>query len=295
MLYNSRAMSIESPFPFVSVHKMKLQAKVNQHQRLELWGLLDSESAPALMQEQFANASLKITLPDGQDYFTGLPMQIDIQEQNGSFHIYLSCISASFLLDIHPRSASCQDVNEYYTDALCHAYGREDNASILTSRIADVPIKAPVFQYGETAWAFTLRIAGKLGTYVIPYHREAYPIVTLGDVGRTPIELDEPDYTTGQNQENGYFHELCSAQQFTFGDAVLHMSRRLLVVEKTSVFENGDFNNSYVLGTEAGFAVKPHELPLSGLRLRGTVLAASGEQLKLHLDIDAEQSEETAH
>jgi len=288
-------MSIESPFPFVSVYKMKQHAKVNHHMRLELWGLLDSESAPALMQGQFANASLKITLPDGQDYFTGLPMQIDIQEQNGSFPIYLSCISASFLLDVYPRSASYQDINESYIDALYHVYSREDNASILTSKIADVPVKAPVFQYGETAWAFTLRIAGKLGTYVIPYHREASPKVILGDVGRAPIELAEPDYTAGQNRENGYFHELCSTQQFDLGDAVLHMSRRLLVVEKTSVFKNGDFDNSYVLGTEAGFAVKPHNLLLSGLRLRGSVLAVSGEQLKLHLDIDKIQDVNKAY
>lgn len=295
MTYSCKAMCIESPFPFISIHKMRLHARVNEHIRLELWGLLDSASAPALMREHFASTCLKVTLPDGRIYFTGLPMQIDMQEQNGSFLIYLSCTSASVLLDIHPRSRSFQDIRESYNDILKAIYDSEEHAVIRTGKAADFPIETPIFQYKETAWAFTLRMAGRLETFVIPDHREPYARVTIGETGGKPVELDDPDYTTGQNRTSGYFHIVQSVQQFALGDTVVHAGRRLVVVKESSVFENGAFDNSYVLGTEAGFAVKPHDLPLSGLRLRGTVLATSSETLKLHLDIDHTQDPDKAY
>lgn len=295
MKYDFGVAAIESPFPFININKMELAAKVNEHVQLQIWGTLDQQDALEAIMWNHMNEIIKVVLSDGQIYFIGLLFDLEIKEQSGLFQACVTCISASYLLDIYPHVGSYQDVNQSYADIIRSAYRQEIGASLISGKEADVPIGTPVFQYNETEWDLTLRMANKVTTYVIANYMTEYPNTTLGGTESQGIHLDVIDYTVGYTHDKGCFYSCKSLVQLNLGEMVTLRDRSLLIVEKHSVFLNGEFINTYVLGTKEGFSVKSHKLFLSGCRLCGSVLDTDGEKVKLHLDIDKEQDVDKAH
>lgn len=289
------AATIEGPFPFVAINKIELSANINEHVRTMIWGILERQSATDAIMFNHKDAIIKITLSDGNVFFIGLPLEVEVEEQNGLFQTRITCVSTSYLLDIYPHKCSYQDISLNYADIIKIAYSQEKGSFSRAGKDAYVPIKVPVFQYNETEWEFTLRMANKLMTYVIADYRTECPGSVIGQIEGQTISLDKTPFISGYTQEKGYFYSCKLSEQLRLGDIVIIQGRKMLVVKVYSVFMDGEFVNTYVFGTKEGYSVKHHKLSLSGYRLRGSVLDTDGERVKIHLDIDKEQNVDKAY
>ncbi len=287
--------SIESGVPFISIDRMELHAKINEHAQLQIQGILDQKHALDMVTGNMGHEVVKVTLPGGQVYFAGVIIKLEVKAQGELFQASMTCASATFLLDIYPDSQSCQDVEQSYKDVLGKTFRKNRDVLFTAGKEAEKPTGEPVFQLHETDWNFVLRMAGRLQTYVAANYRTGCPAFAFGETGNRETGWDVKDYTAGYTKNNGRIYRCMSAEQKDIGDCVFLDGHILVIVEKCSVFRNGEFINTYVLGTKDGFALKNCEYSLKGRQIRGTVLATDGEKIRLHLEIDEMQDPDKAY
>lgn len=288
-------VSIESRVPFVSIDSMELHAKINEHAQLQIRGILDQKNALDMIAAKMEHEVVRVTLPGGQVYFAGVIIKLEVKAQGELFQACITCASATFLLDIYQNDQSCQDVTQAYEDVIRKTFKKDKEVLFIIGKEAEKPIGEPVFQLHETDWHFVLRMAGKLRSYVAANYRTGRPAFALGENGNQETDWDVKDYTAGYTKNNGRIYRCTSAEQRDVGDWVLLDGHILVIVEKCSVFRNGEFINTYVLGTKDGFAVKNCEHSLKGNQIRGTVLDTKGEKIRLHLEIDEIQEPDKAY
>ena len=65
----SDIISVTSAIPFIRIDKMELHAKVNEHVSMQIWGILEKESALNIIKKNMKNEMVRVILPDGQVYF----------------------------------------------------------------------------------------------------------------------------------------------------------------------------------------------------------------------------------
>ena len=290
----SDIISVTSAIPFIRIDKMELHAKVNEHVSMQIWGILEKESALNIIKKNMKNEMVRVILPDGQVYFAGLIIELEVKAQSGLFQVYMTCISATFLLDVYSYDRSYQDVEQSYKDVIRKAL-KTENALFVSGKEAEQPIKEPVFQYCETEWKFLLRMANNLQTYVVANYRVDYPAFALGKIKDQEVDWEIKNYTVGYTENNGKIYVCISREQRNIGDYVFLDGHILMIVEKHSVFQNGEFVNTYTLGSRQGFAAKSFRHSLKGCQLRGIVLDTDGERIKLHLEIDEFQDIDKAY
>lgn len=288
-------ISVESVVPFSRIDKIELHAKVNEHTWMRIWGILEEKDALAIIEKDMENEVIKVTLSDGQVYFVGSVVELEVKEQSSLFQAYMVCISTSFLLDIYPHDRSYQDVGQSYEDVIRKSLIKERNVLFIAGKEAERSIEKPIFQYCETGWAFLLRMASDLQTYVIADHRAEYPAFSLGEIKKQEAELEVKDHIVGHDEDNGKTYTFTSIEQRNVGDYMLLRGQILMIVEKHSIFQDGGSVNTYVLGSKQGFSAKDHSCSLKGCQLRGTVLDTDGERIKLHLEIDEDQDIDKAY
>lgn len=97
---------------------------------------------------------IKVTLSDGQVYFVGSVVELEVKEQSSLFQAYMVCISTSFLLDIYPHDRSYQDVGQSYEDVIRKSLIKARNVLFIAGKEAERSIEKPIFQYCETGWGF---------------------------------------------------------------------------------------------------------------------------------------------
>ena len=286
---------IESPFTFEKISKMELTAKVNDHAYLSICGLLEHKDALNTVLRNHAESLVKVVLLSEHIFFVGIPLNIDVEEQNGVFLVRIICVSTSFLLDVVPHSHSYQNVKQNYSEILNKAYEQEKRASVIADIKADIPIEKPIFQYNETIWKFSLRIAQKLNTYIIPEYRSEEPVCLFGKTQLQTVNWTEIEYEMGYNRNNGYFFQCKTQKDYMLGDEIEFNGRRVMIVKKHSILDRGEFINQYMFGNQEDYVADISSPLTPGLRLMGTVVATEDEKVKLHLDIDESQDKDKAY
>lgn len=296
MIYKHQHLSIESPFQIQAVDTLALKAEVNHHTHLTFEGIISSDTGFEALQRQIDKAQVKISLAE-DDYclFCGYPVEIAVSQRAGLYLLKMTCISFTYFLDVEQHSRSFQNCDQLYTDMLRDAYEKSDNADVLFSTAAEKRISAPIFQYDDTDWQFTLRMAGKLKTIVIANDKSPVSQVFIGVPSRSEKQLDAVEYTSGRNYRDEALFRVKAKPQLELGDKVQFKGHPLIVVAKNVEYSQGVFNSVYTLSTLKGYAVRPFDDKLAGLTLRGTVLETRGEKMRLHLDIDASQSVDDAY
>ena len=227
-------------------------------------------------------------------------------------------MTASTFTDIEPRMRLYQDVTRTFEDIITEAYDDSGIGDLIAVRGKE-DIKDVILQYQETDWQFTLRMAGRLGTVVIPNVMLDEPQFTLGVPTRPGIdEKNDIIYQMGRGfaefrdkhnesikfiqrykqlmdvseSQNFLYYKMRSENSYKLGDNVNVGGKALTVVQKSFAYEKGGIEEIYILGHEQEFAVPfHHNRHIVGLELIGTVLARDKYQMKLLLDIDANRPE----
>ena len=172
----------------------------------------------------------------------------------------------------------------------------------------DEAIDSPILQYRETDWNFTLRMAGRLGTLVIPNVSSEEPQATLGVPKRDAMdETNAESYSVGRGADKYrqkhilndrmsfqdiMYYKMTSDNRYKLGDSVKLNGHTMSVMHKSFVYDKGDIREIYILGHEQEFAVPFHNnRHVTGLELEGKVLERQEQELQILLDIDAERKD----
>ncbi|GIP59742.1 hypothetical protein [Paenibacillus woosongensis] len=174
------------------------------------------------------------------------------------------------------------------------------------------PIGEPIIQYEETDWEFLKRMASHLQSVVFSDIYETKPRMYIGVPNRNSIQLpDDLPYTASkdllayQEARSGaasvhhtdfFKYEIQSGTRYAIGDEVLFRDKPMVISEMKAAMDQGQLIYNYCLSRRDGIRQnRIHNPKLVGVSMNGKVLDVKGQQVKLHLEIDQEQSPASAY
>jgi hypothetical protein len=287
-----------------SLLEFSMSVKANEHGILRYHGIINEIDSEKIL-DRANKADLITVLLQGETFFIGQPMSISVSEQNGLFLLTTICLSTSCLSDVEEHSRSFQDTKMTYADLVSQIYNKFGDSFAITPCGRQTAIGKPVIQYEETDWAFTLRLASHLETVVVPDLRSGTPQIafgfprgkerTLGTAEEGRIGRFNSLYS-GDSRRGSLHYTVESESQFNLGDRIVVQGMELIVAGKETALVGSVLQNTYTLGVEKAFGLpKYYHHKLRGVSLSGAVIGTEGECVRLHLDIDKSQEEDTAH
>ncbi|CAH1202464.1 hypothetical protein PAECIP111893_01794 [Paenibacillus plantiphilus] len=175
-----------------------------------------------------------------------------------------------------------------------------------------VSLGSPVIQYDETDWVFLKRLASHFNTVVACDIWDAKPKLYFGMPKGKRFTLPEETpymagkdllafqraggYEAGLHDTDFFYYEIESTLRAALGDTVQFRGKSMVVSEVRGRMDRGLFMYTYRLSRSEGIhRQRTENAKLTGISLEGEVLAVQGEQVKLHLNVDKEQSKGEAH
>lgn len=293
------SVSINGQAVFSAVLDIYIKIEVNQHGILRARGILDLMKEGA--RADWIGAAVNVFWnSEGQELpvFTGYITQYQIKWDGGIAYLAVTGLSGSIRFDQQERIRMFQRPSMTYGDVLNTVSG--NGRGIIGAKGKDKRLDFPLLQYKETDWQFLKRIAGKLGTVVIPDVTNVFPQVSVGIVdGKQFAPKQTGDYVKLANfkrfrerRSEGIpshafvEYKITVRENYQLCDKVQMEGREYLVVQKECRLEQGAMEFTYWLGGEQGRCQRIQNDRICGLALRGKVLEAQGEKVKINLDMD---------
>ena len=303
--YTRSEVKIEGAYPVLELLELTMDIGVNRHGTLTYGGYVAEENAAYYIHQSAERQLVNVFLNDELE-FCGYPQEISVDCQNENCYLRVTLVTSSQFMDIDLYDRFFQKTDCTFANILNEAYEDAKTGNLVAVRGHEI-IAAPILQYRETDWQFTLRMAGKIGTVVIPNVTLAEPQIMFGIPKRQIIdETNSIVYSIGSNSAEymrksatidgmGYqkflSYKMESENRYRLGDNVSIDGKILTVVQKNFVYERGEIQETYVLSSEAEYAVPfHHNKKIPGLELEGRVIERLGQQLLTVLDIDAQRN-----
>ena len=305
--YSYEDIFLDSPVAFSHIKTLKIKQCPNDHGKACLSGILKDESYQGI-HKLTSKTVVKIKAKSGageETLFCGIPVGITIRQERGVYEAEIKMKSVSFLMDVKKKNKSFQNKDKSYSwlfETLLQGYGGDvlDHAS--HGKLQGCAL----IQYEETDWEFLKRAASRVGALVFPDVRFDIPKIFVGaplgdlaaEAGKNHvITKNEGKYLfLDRNFEDWMEQDVLSCEfesreNHGIGDRITYEGASLVIAEKIMEMKGGNLIFQYGLRNENG--LKEHVIYHAGLKgtaLKGTVLAARRDHLKLHLSIDKSQS-----
>jgi len=287
--YTMGEVKIDGIYPVDEVMELAMDIGVNRHGLLTYGGHVSKDDAKRYIQQNAEGQAVSIYLR-GELEFCGPVQTIIAEERNDYWYVKVSLVTSSHLMDIDPHDRFFQDAKCSYEGILTEAYQDSSLGSLAAAR-GQEPITHPILQYRETDWAFTLRMAGKLGTIVVPNVASSEPQLALGIPNRRVIVEPNDIVYSIEGASGNLCYKMKSANRYRLGDSVGIGGKAFVVMRKGFAYGKGEIQEDYVLGENPQFAVPLHyNNRIAGLELEGKVVSRSGQRMLVLLDIDANRN-----
>jgi len=313
---------IEGNYPVDRISDISMNIKVNEHGTLTYSGLVSKEEAMRYVEQGSDRQLVRVYIKDRLE-FCGYPNEISTEWPNADFdnnhcHVNIKLVTSTLFIDLYPKKRFYQDTTRTFEDVIMEALEDSQIGNLVAIR-GKQSIEEPLLQYRETDWQFALRMAGRLGTFVVPNVLSEEPEFALGvPKGEVREELNDFAYHMGRNisefrtkfnetskfsqqikglQGVSDFHNFLryrmrSENHYNLGDSVIIDGKMLVIVHKSLRYERSGIEVVYTLGHEEDFSVSfHHNRHIAGLELSGTVLECDGQRIKMLLDIDSNRED----
>ncbi len=292
---------------------LELVMRKNSHGRIRIKGTVPESVGLSPAMETLENGLLVVSVPEGEGrkmIFCGRIHSLRIEQMGNGYMAVVEGVTATVLLDREEKCRSFQNVDMTCRELVRTVLADTPGAAVIF-HTKDTSIGQPIYQYQETDMAFLKRVAARFGTSLFPGALSGRPELHFGlpdgkwheerEGMTTSVRLDSvyDDFCRRWDhvrKEEFLCRDLDSLEQWAAGDYLSFTGggvNRVLAVRAT--LENGLLVWHYETASEKVFQTPPYANPmLSGIALEGTVLAVQRESVRIWLDIDREQPEDTA-
>jgi hypothetical protein len=239
--------------------------------------------------------------------FNGLIGDADIFAENDDRILSLGAVSNSSQMDITPETRTFQDINMTYGSVTDRMTEKNGSFDFIWPSDGDKPIRSMTVQYRETDWQYCLRLAGRLGTVVVPDCLSDVPRISVGMPRRSAKPgMNITSHTVRKdidlfrrNREGGKFDErdaisyiVKSREIFDLCDPISFGGLSLYVYAVDTRYEGNELVHYYTLKEKGGFYTKrTFNEDLIGASLRGTVREIREDRVRVDVTGDTEQSD----
>ncbi|CAI6064816.1 hypothetical protein PAECIP112173_01937 [Paenibacillus sp. JJ-100] len=305
-----------SPYTLQHIQDLRIERKAGEHARLYLQGIIpeDHQDQDLNRRAQDETVSLVEIGEQGQEvrkWFQGLVQDVSIRRVQGIYILELEAVSYSYLLDIESRIRSFQNKDQDCEDVIRQVLKAYPKSDVIDYVSGSSKLGALTLQYRETDWQFLRRLASRFGAAIIPEISADSPKLYIGVPEGRYIELPEQAYTlrrdmkalkeawsvgaTGVSEKDFTSYVLDTHRWLALGDTVLFREEELKVAACISQTVGGMLRHTVTLSPESG--IRQSEIrndDIAGAALEGKIIGVTKDTVKVHLDVDANQSESEA-
>lgn len=307
---------IVSNYEFVKISDLKIERKINDHAKLYIKGIIDSEKGDKYVEsandESFIKVSVKDDKNDIKDLFQGIVTSIGINASNDIKILEIEALSSTFLMDINKKSRTFQNESSTYRNIIDFVNSSYGNIQIVDQITETSKIDTFVVQYKETDWEFVKRLASYFNSWIVPECQLGDIKYSIGKTGMLKTySLDEFNYSIKKGiQEykikdgngvsdlddmNLITYEVVTNKMLDLCDAVTFKGRNLYVYEAEIEMQDSIFSNKYSLRDKNGMKIRRiYNNQIVGLSLSGTILDIKNDVVKVNLEVDGKQDSNTA-
>lgn len=288
-------LTVETEAPLLEVHEFSYIWKLNRHGVLRIKGLLRPNAVCKAEELYESKVKLKEGENDsGRTLFNGCLTAIEMRVVGNVKSVSLEITSESCKLDQRRGSQSFQDAESNYEDVMRRVVEAGGGRVICTA--GKTAIGKPLIRYQETEWEFAKRLASHLGTYVMADIITGRPNLWFGiRKGNEISSLQSEDYRVhivrGKGGTDGKqtVYEVQSRELYQLGDTAAFWGKPAMVCQVRASYRQGELMYTYWLTRETVGPIA-YQGQFTGLELPGIVEEATGEQVRIALDIDGGKS-----
>ncbi|MGX1828945.1 contractile injection system protein, VgrG/Pvc8 family [Paenibacillus taichungensis] len=305
-----------SPYTLQHIQDLRIERKAGDHARLYLQGIIPEEHQDRDLNilAQDETVSLVEIGDQGQEVrklFQGLVQDVSIRRVQGIYILELEAVSYSYLLDIEPRIRSFQNKDQDCEDVIRQVLKAYPKSDVIDYVSGSSKLGALTLQYRETDWQFLRRLASRFGAAIIPEISADSPKLYIGVPDGRYTELPDQAYTLRRDmkalkeawsvgasdvsEKDFTSYVLETHRWLALGDTVLFHEEELKVAACTSRTVGGMLRHTVTLSPESG--IRQNEIrndDIAGAALEGKIIGVTKDTVKVHLDVDADQSESEA-
>jgi hypothetical protein len=323
-------LRVKSPYQLMKILDIKIENKPNKHGYLYLKCLIDDiisfDSAInastedeicvyKLIEDTNDEEAVDINVVDERNsirLFYGIVQNIRTTNVNGVYYLEIQALTSGIKLDIEKKSRSFQNVNMTYNDLINNILAEYSGYGFYQYAGKEQKIEKPLFQYKETDWSFLKRIASELKSEIYCDIMNLKVMFNFGIPQEGRYELNDNTYydaykdiksfheaggyEAGYHDTDYFYYEIERRDILEIGSGIYYKQKNLYVREYEAYKKDDEILYNYKLCRRNGVwqSIIYNEL-LKGASLEGKVLAVQGETVKLHLEIDKNQSEAEAY
>jgi hypothetical protein len=297
-----------------TLRTLELTREINEHTVLSLSALLPpGPDVHDVIQKVSAKAGISVRYgPEDRVLFKGMIRNVRIDQEGGVAYINVDAISHSYKTDIEKRSKSFQDAAMTYRQLASELLDKYPGGDIDDEATEGAALADFTMQYRETDWEFLKRMASRFYAGVVPSVQFDDPKITLGipagasagklDTFSYAVQKDLARYMDVSQNTGGDFMEIDAIRftvetglDFDIGDSAQYLAETLYIGKKTAKIVKGILRFTYEFSTRNGLQrPKYHNAEITGLSLRGRVLATIRDKVKVCLETDENQDAKTA-
>lgn len=294
-------VQIKCRFPVTKLQECCIYAKYGEHTKAEIvCTVKGSESRAALTDVDEDELKIVNRGEDGREetLFDGVIHDAEYVEEGRLATLKICAFSHTWKMDIRRKSRSFQNIHMTYAD-VAQAVLQEYDADMRWN-ISDRQLAHPLIQYQETDYSFLQRILSHLQCRItsedtrdkICFYAGIRSGRNIGD-----IDLNKYVHSIIWSKRMGYEGYKITGTDFVrVGDVLQLQGRNYYVMEAATTFEHNVLYCRYSAFPEACFkSDKLSASTIQGHVLTGRVLKTEQEFVRLHLDIDKEQSVSDAY
>lgn len=300
MAYTAEQIVIKG-IPVEQLTELCISCNPGEHGSLKFSAYLPEDKGEETLFGLTENDSVTVYVENGKPVFSGILTEVSTSSEGNMVKITANARSRSILMDQKRRSRTFQDINMTYGQ-LFRIILSEYPGSDIRLTIEDKPIGEIAVQYQETDWEFLKRMLSMLNA-VLACRCQSEAIKLYGGVPDIP--WGKWDYEkTGFTKEMGEYSDWTQRGKAVNDNDFLIMQieadhlpelfeqvedkgRTFVVRQYTCQLVRGMLLCCMELQKKTGVLAKTkYPMHIIGTALQGTVLAISGTQIKVHLDID---------
>lgn len=298
---------IVEPFALLSVVSFTAIQQVNNHGKIELTGLIESEKKQEYIKKASNEIWIKISVVDEQGkeipFFNGILERFKIEVEGGSCLMSLSASTGTKLMDLQYHTRSFQDEEITYRDVIDIINKVYPQSGTIMTKGKGIRLSHFYMQYRESDWVFIKRLASYLHTVVIPSCSTEGVKYFFGVPEKREDalfksdsyweELGWEDYKYKKSKELSVSAAectcfvVCSREIHELGSNIIFKGRNLCIWKIETILKNNELIHKYYLKNKNGLKVSNfYNERLIGLTLLGKVIRIKGEAIQMNLDVD---------
>lgn len=307
----SSDIKIISNFSYDKILNMTIKQVMNEHSTAYFECIIKYSQKEKII-EKFSEDTI-IRIEDSNNIlFAGYITDTKVKRVGDEyFTLCVDLISTSILLDKVKKSRSFQDTSETI-GSIANLMVFEMGGSLSNNLAKDRAIQNILLQYNETNWEFTKRLASLNNESIYPIINTSYPYISLGlpKGSSKKIKLNSSSYKKGfskrfykiysdmdiSSRKNYIYYKVTSRNNYSIGSLVEFKGNDYYICEKEANLIRDELIFTYTLGKKELLTVPTsYNENIIGLTLKGSVLNVQGEKIKVKLEIDKNQSTQTAY